>query len=95
MRAITARRSLSPHSHARSLNRFPYESPAIAHIAQAVARNRVFHVPILADPIARAYPFSACLSPGSADDDVLPMVTETTGCVPFGLGLTAALAQQS
>jgi hypothetical protein len=27
--------------------------------------------------------------------DVLPMVTEATGCIPFGSGLTAALAHQS
>jgi hypothetical protein len=35
------------------------------------------------------------LCPGSTCDDVLPMVTEATGCIPFGLGLSAALARSS
>ncbi len=50
MQSITGCRSLSPRSHARSLDSFPYRLPATApHSLERVARNRVFHVPIIAD----------------------------------------------
>jgi hypothetical protein len=41
---------------------------------------------------AMSYPFSVCLSPGSACDDVLLLIRGATGCTPFGQGLSAALA---
>ncbi|SDJ47218.1 hypothetical protein SAMN04487926_15320 [Paraburkholderia steynii] len=92
MRAITARHSLFPRSHTHLPNSFPRGLPAVAKRV-ASADNWAYHVPVPAGPInSRVCPFSTCLSPGSAYDDVLPFVTEATGCSPFGLGLTAALA---
>jgi hypothetical protein len=96
MQPITGCRSLSPRSHARSLDSFPYRLPATApHSSESGEKSgfpRSHHCRL---ECSRAYPFSAYLFPGGAGDDVLPLVTETTGCIPFGLGLTAALAHQS
>jgi hypothetical protein len=50
------------------------------------AENQAYHVPNLADTtrLRCACPFSVCLSPGSAHDDVLPLRQGTTGYLPFG-----------
>lgn len=50
------------------------------------AENQAYHVPNLADTTRMrcACPFSVCLSPGSAHDDVLPLRQGTTGYLPFG-----------
>lgn len=87
MQPITGCLSLSPRSHARSLDSFPYESPATAQILRTSGEESGFPRSHTCRPeCSRACPFSACLSPGSACDDVLPMVTEATGCVPFWFG---------
>jgi hypothetical protein len=71
IRTITARRSLSP----RSLTRFPQQLPSrvACHRLDTLnpgAWSRAYHVPVSADPMFRACPVSACLFPGSANDDV-------------------------
>ena len=97
MQPITGCPSLFPRSHARSLISFPCGSPATVYYGETVAKNRVYHVPILADAhqFQRVYPFSTCLSPGSACGDVSLSSRGTTGYPPFGQSLSAALAHFS
>src|ERR1700730_1027686 len=85
MQPITGCPSLFPHSHARSLISFPCGSPATVYYGETVAKNRVYHVPILADAheFQRVYPFSTCLSPGSACGDVSLSSRGTTGYPTF------------
>lgn len=51
-----------------------------------------YHVPVPAGPMFWVCPLSACLFPGSALDGVPIHHRWATGYVPFGQGLSAALA---
>lgn len=87
MQPITGCRSLSPRSHAGSLDSFPYGSPATRQIQRNNGEESGLPRSHRCRPeCSRACPFSACLSPGSADDDVLSLVMKATGCIPFWFG---------
>ena len=89
MRAITARHSLAPRSPIHLPNSSPRGSPAIASHSRTTGVGGQLDLPrsrSCRPEYSRACPVSACLSPGSARDDVPPALTEATGCPPFWSG---------
>jgi hypothetical protein len=93
---ITGGHSLSPRSLTRFCHSCSRELPAGSYYL-VPAQKRAYHVPILADKASCGFicPVSICLSPGSAIDDVFPVVTEISGYSPFGQSVSAAFAPQS
>jgi hypothetical protein len=94
MKANAARRLLFPRSHIR------LPTASLTNTCHSKTSDVCGHLDLprsrpCRSECYRAHPFSACLSVSRTRDDVFPAVTEATGCLPFGLGLPAVLAQSS